>query len=98
MCFQFLLKLFIAPKDSVLPLLNFKGLSLHGFKKCLQDREISLNKIDVQNFPQKCLFTLKMIRIFIHVNLEVLLANFLQLQYKSQHEWKNSQYLPNILY
>ena len=51
-----------------------------------------LNKIDVQNFPQKCLFTLKMIRVFIHVwlNLVVLLPKFSWSQYKGRPESKNS--------
>ena len=46
------------------------------------------NKTDVQNFPPKCLFTLKMIRVFIHVwlNPVVLLPKFSWSQYKGRPE------------
>ena len=49
-----------------------------------------LNKTDKQNFPQKCLFTLRMTRVFINVwmNMVVLLLNFSWSRYKVGMNWK----------
>ena len=59
-----------------------------------------LNKTDVQNFPQKYLFTLRTIWVFINVwlNLVVLFPNFSWSRWKGQLEWKSSRYLQNTLY
>ena len=63
-----------------------------------------LNKTDTQNFPQKCLFTLRMITGFINVwmNMVVLLPKFSWSQYKDTHntsriffiEFREWQYEP----
>ena len=63
-----------------------------------------LNKTDTQNFPQKCLFTLRMIAGFINVwmNMVVLLPKFSWSQYKDTHntsriffiEFREWQYEP----
>ena len=49
-----------------------------------------LNKTDKQNFPQKCLFTLRMTRVFINVwmNMMVLLPKFSWSRYKVGMNWK----------
>ena len=49
-----------------------------------------LNKTVTENFPQKCLFTLRMIRVFINVwmNMVVLLPKFSWSRYKVGMNWK----------
>ena len=50
-----------------------------------------LNKTDTQIFPQKCLFTLRMIGVFINVwmNMVLLLPKFM-ITMQGWHEMKNS--------
>ena len=51
-----------------------------------------LNKTDTQNFPQKCLFTLRMTGVFINVwmNMVVLLRKFSWSWYKVGMNWRTS--------
>ena len=71
----------------------FESKSCVTTKKMAAINFMPLNKTDTHIFPEKFLFTFRMVKVFVNIwqNLVVLLPDISWSQYKGRHELKKSQ-------